>query len=87
MRSRITHIHFHWTMLFFAIGLAFGSIMTIQSRPEIQFMIASIFALFYFLWGVIHYFALTKRHPHIIFEYLALSFLIVVIAYLMFISR
>lgn len=84
---KISHLHFHWGMLFFALGLAFGSIIAFQSNPATQFLIAAVFAIFYFFWGVIHYFALTKKHPHIVLEYLGLSFLIVVIAYLMFISR
>jgi len=74
-------------MLFFAMGLTFGSIFAFQANPVTQFFITVVFAIFYFFWGVIHYFALTKRHPHIMLEYLGLSFLIVVIAYLMFISR
>ncbi len=85
--KKITHLHFHWGMLFFAIGLAFGSIMLFQSNQMTQFLISLIFAVFYFFWGVIHYFAVTKKHPHTVLEYLGLSFLIVVIAYLMFLSR
>ncbi len=86
-RKKITHIHFHWGSLIFAVFLSFGCLLVIQSNQTTQFLIAVSFAIFYFFWGVVHNLALGKKQIHSIFEYFALSILIIVIAYLMFINR
>lgn len=87
MAKKISYRHFHWGVLFFGVGIAFGSIISLGINAHSQFLIALSFAVFYFLWGVLHYFALRHKHRHILYEYLSLSVLIIVIAYLMFISR
>ncbi len=74
------HFHIsHYLILLFYLAIGVITFVYFSGFPNRQFVIAVVFSLLYFIWGIVHHALEGDLHPKIMVEYLVISILAVLL--------
>jgi len=75
MRSKITKKHLDYLVLIFAAALAIILVIVFSANKQLVSLVVVSFAVFYFIWGIIHHKSEGTLHREVLFEYLLYAIL------------